>query len=290
MTTRILKYLAIFGLGSLAGYLVAKKLLEDKYAESAQEEIDSVKEYYEKKYAQYDAVNIYCENDVKITEELMKSAIEGFQEGLEEGLKEMEGRLPVTVKDAKSRIAYNDIAKSKMRQQLGITISDEVLSPLGGRLYTNEDDEVREEVRDAAGRTEREMQDADKAYQPEAQQHPYIISDVEYCEGAITHDKVSLYYYLLDDTLCEENEEIITDIANSIGDDAYALLRSGTVGTVWSRNERYGIDYEVCVVKSDYPTRDPEEREKFSAMSPREKYNQSQKITKNKKKKEDSDE
>ena len=45
MNTKVLAFLS-FSAGGLIGYLAAKKLLEDKYAQIAQEEIDSVKEAF----------------------------------------------------------------------------------------------------------------------------------------------------------------------------------------------------------------------------------------------------
>lgn len=45
MNTKALVFLS-FSLGGLVGYFAAKKLLEDKYAQLAQEEIDSVKEAF----------------------------------------------------------------------------------------------------------------------------------------------------------------------------------------------------------------------------------------------------
>lgn len=45
MNTKALAFLS-FSLGGLVGYFAAKKLLEDKYAQLSQEEIDSVKEAF----------------------------------------------------------------------------------------------------------------------------------------------------------------------------------------------------------------------------------------------------
>ena len=49
MNTKLTVLLS-FGLGGLVGYFVAAKLLEKKYSELAQEEIDNVKDYFYKKY------------------------------------------------------------------------------------------------------------------------------------------------------------------------------------------------------------------------------------------------
>jgi hypothetical protein len=125
--------------------------------------------------------------------------------------------------------------------------------------HDNDPDYYQE--RDAAGMTEAEIS-------PEIDRtQPYVIDDEEFTNGFPQHEKVSLYYYKVDDVLAEENEEVVTDIDNTIGYDAMNQFDMQT--TVWVRNEPLGIDYEVVSINKSYA----ETVAGFKApMTPREVY------------------
>ena len=106
-------------------------------------------------------------------------------------------------------------------------------------------DEEDEEVTDAAGKTEEDM-DLSKVDRTQ----PYVIDDREFCEEFDHHNKISLYYYRGDEVLCEENEEVITDAAGTVGNDALTALE--TQGSVWVRNEPLAIDYEIIALNKAY--------------------------------------
>ena len=82
---------------------------------------------------------------------------------------------------------------------------------------------------------------------------PYVIHVVEYHESNLHFDKSTIYYYDLDDTLVDENEEPIADVDAIIGD---GLMRFGDGSDdpdiVYVRNEKLGIDYEVIRVEKSY--------------------------------------
>lgn len=79
----------------------------------------------------------------------------------------------------------------------------------------------------------------------EMRREPYLISENEFAYGEelSSQDKVTITYYAGDDTLCDtdESELIMSDIA---GDCIYQAFGPG-VDTIYIRNERLGIDYEV---------------------------------------------
>ena len=79
---------------------------------------------------------------------------------------------------------------------------------------------------------------------------PYIISDEDYLKGGQANDKISLYYYKMDDILCDENEDIVDDPRLLIGSEAMNLLKNQT--TVWIRNDQIGVDYEVIGTRQRY--------------------------------------
>lgn len=156
------------------------------------------------------------------------------------------------------------IEYSKMHQPT-VTKVDSFDEPEEDPDDDEEEDIEDEEIRDEAGMTESEHLARRKVDRTQ----PYLIDDIEYSEGAPHHDKVSLYYYILDDVLCEGSEEIIDDIDNTVGYDALNALDMQT--TVWVRNERLAIDYEVISLRSSYAETVHGLRQE-AAMTPRERY------------------
>lgn len=82
---------------------------------------------------------------------------------------------------------------------------------------------------------------------------PYVINVVEYNDTNLHFDKSTIYYYNLDDTLVDENEEPIADVDMVIGD---GLMRFGEGSDdpdiVYVRNEKLAIDYEVIRSEKSY--------------------------------------
>lgn len=79
---------------------------------------------------------------------------------------------------------------------------------------------------------------------------PYIITDIEWNEEHNEFDKITLCFYR-DGIIADENEEILDDISNTIGQEAYNLLVDNG-NTVWVRNESLGADYEIVIMKLKY--------------------------------------
>lgn len=258
MFKTILKYFVTFGAGSIVGYLVTKKLLEDKYAQLAQEEINSVKEVLGRTTAERFA------KQVENAEAKGKKA-----SGVETGKREVNPNGAY----ASSRIAYNEMAKDDIRKRWD--------SEAGCALPMDDEDEeeVEEEV-DAAGYSESDHTDdsGERDLTGIDRTNPYLITDIEYNEEFDHHDKLSIYYYSYDNTLCDENEKIISDVEGTVGGDVLDILRVQNVA--WVRNEPLCTDYEICAVRGSYaelvsgiiPT---VVRQK--ASSPREDYNRKNK-------------
>ena len=86
------------------------------------------------------------------------------------------------------------------------------------------------------------------------QPKPYVITIDEFAGEEDLYDKVTIYYYDEDDTIADENEEIVSDVESVVGGDS--LLRfgegSGDYDIVYVRNERIRIDYEVIRLHRNY--------------------------------------
>lgn len=79
---------------------------------------------------------------------------------------------------------------------------------------------------------------------------PYLISIEEFSEEMPHFDKLTIHYYAYDNTLVDENEEIIPDIAVIVGD--CIPVAFGDQGVVYVRNECISVDYEVILISKSY--------------------------------------
>lgn len=119
------------------------------------------------------------------------------------------------------------------------------------------------ELTDSAGKTEAEMTSSFDS------DDPYVISSVDFERNPLAHEQVTLYYYTVDDVLCDEDEVIISNIDDTVGWDCFKLFDVQT--TAWVRNEMFETDYEIIAIKQSFaesihgiPTDE--------IMSPRERY------------------
>jgi hypothetical protein len=83
---------------------------------------------------------------------------------------------------------------------------------------------------------------------------PYVITTEEFSEGNDHYDKLTIYYYADDDTLVDDNEEIITDVIGTVGDQGLYSFGNGSddPDVVYIRNEKRETDYEVICLNKSY--------------------------------------
>lgn len=83
---------------------------------------------------------------------------------------------------------------------------------------------------------------------------PYVISIEQFSEENDHYDKSTIYFYEDDETLADENEEIIQDILSVIGGSALSSFGcgSGDREIVYVRNDKMEIDYEVIRLSKSY--------------------------------------
>ena len=229
----LIKYIMVFALGIGTGYFVTNKLLEKQYEILAQEEIDSVKNQFGKRYMKQTSTNSDRCDEVKKPSDENKSDKN-------------------TPHFSNPKTAYNEMCKEQLLEDMG--------------TFSNEQGDLT----DAAGCFEDEWNSTTSNKRID----PYVISDTEFTNEFIHHDKISLYYYVYDDVLCNENEEPIDDIDNTVGWDVFKVLETQNSG--WVRNENLGSDFEICVVQNSFLQATygiaPEEN-----LSPRETYQRQQK-------------
>lgn len=237
--------------GGGAGFLVGKTVYKKFYEDLAQEEIDSVKATFAERYKNEQSASDTSDNGVTDEE---------YEEREEKPKPVRNNVTPLT----RSSIEANQYEKAKRNYNLYHQKSEPQPDP-----KEEDDEEEDEEPRDAAGKTEKEMMDLTKVDRTQ----PYIIDDDEYTDEFPHHNKVSLYYYHEDEVLCED-EEIIRDVEQIVGDEAIPLLDEHT--TVWVRNEPLCIDYEIVGIRGSYAEL-VEAVKPAKNLSPRERYEKKQK-------------
>lgn len=84
---------------------------------------------------------------------------------------------------------------------------------------------------------------------------PYTINEDQYYnEKENTHDKVTLLYYSGDDTLVDENEEVVPNRSDLIGPALYVFTADPeeTTSIVYVRNEAISCDFNIQHVRSKF--------------------------------------
>ena len=77
-----------------------------------------------------------------------------------------------------------------------------------------------------------------------------VISMEEFMNDTSGYDRLTINYYEEDDTLADENEEIITNVENLVGDEA--LYFEDNENVVYVRNNKIGALLEILLVHGSY--------------------------------------
>jgi len=268
---KLITHLATLLMGATVGSLVTTLVIKQKYARIAEDEIESIKAYYDRTRPQELTLK-----GVPIDQKAIDLAIE-FQDAVEEVAKKIvEGDGPRTNPSgvmSRPSLANNPYEQAKKNYNLIRPMAKQPeIEPSEPPESDSDDDDEEDDgvVRDESGMSEEDHLRAAKVDRTE----PYIIEHEEFFETYPHHEKVTLYYYRLDDVLTEENEEIIDDIEGIVGYDAIAKLDTQT--SVWVRNEPLAIDYEIISLTASFAETILGVR-KNGTMSPREKYEAKQK-------------
>jgi len=237
-----IKNVAIFGAGAALGSLVTMKVLQEKYAQIAQEEIDSVKEVFRRRAdeevetdisemteEEYDA--LCSEMRAKNNSEICGAMVEGTKKGISDeepvGLKHPSVNfVKESLGDIANRVKYDQIIKKKIEE------------PDPAEEVPEEDTEMSAQHKNIFERSETA---------------PYVIPFDEFGEFS-NRDELTIFYYAEDDTLADEQEEVIPNVSEVIGDEALTSFgdRSNDPDIVYVRNERLAIDYEVIRYHKSY--------------------------------------
>lgn len=211
--------------GSAGGYIFAKKRLEKKYMEMAQEQIEAAKIFYSQKsksgeYADpIDLAAKYADED---------------------DMSEEDRALMLEVKEALEELQYNPSAEVRVVAEVE---QIEVTESIKKNMFdTHEESEV---VLDF---------DLDDELEKKAKGEPYILEEEEYLEGASEYKQHALVWYEGDGVLAsDEDDSVIQNVKRAIGE---GNLRFG-YGTkqqnlVYIRNDRLRAEYEITRSREKY--------------------------------------
>lgn len=208
-----IKNVLIFVVGAGIGSAATYKILRDKYALIAQEEIDSVKENFAKRF-----------NDE--ADEYVLQLYNDMYKEVKETIEEEEAEKTIADEEPKKNLVY--------RRTLG-RVDYSKIDPAENMSPPEDEPGV-------------------EAYAEYDDQEPYVISIDEFGEEMVHFDKLTIYYYEEDDTLADEQEEIIDDPNAIVGDESLTRFgdKSDDSDIVYVRNERISVDYEVIRLHKSY--------------------------------------
>lgn len=210
------KILLSFLGGAATGALICFAILKEKYEELANEEIENIKDYYQKEMEKID--DAYEEELDNLINTMNRDM---YEHDKREGTK--------TYVDYVKKYSPDEIVKDKYYDMPYPDVIDEDY---------HEDDELPEDP------PENDLQ----------YEKPFVISREEFDEGYPHFDKITITYYEKDDVLADEQDEIIPDIEAVVGYDS--LSRFGDMSdddcVVYVRNGRLGADYEIILTQESY--------------------------------------
>lgn len=213
----IIALLAFAG-GCVTGYFVAKNRLEEDY----QNEVQEYRERFLEKYGEDDEERDDEERDAQ------KSSLDTDPMG-------------EPYKKLVTRYDKPDLSQ---------------LIRLEPREWPEGDDEEPEEELDAE--TEaliREQEIAEEAERAERmaavdRDEPYVIDQYQFENENDHYDKIDIFYYRFDSTVCDEKDVIIDDAEDILGWDFYKTLERQTLAYV--RNEKLHSDFMVHSLSKSY--------------------------------------
>lgn len=223
----ILGILFGFGVGALAGYLIAKNTLEITYEEEYQDEIEKVREDLEAKYGVP-------------------------REPKDE---DAEKKLP-KISSLVERTSFETPLSEKANYKRVITPYHKPDLATIRRAHEGTDIEFDEptEEEEAAFMEEQEMEDAkirsDIATNID-EREPYLIDYAAYTDERPEWDKIELYYYRFDDTMCDDNDKVVEDDDERIVNaEIFQTLQKRS--NIFVRSEALQTDFEIHTLNASF--------------------------------------
>lgn len=213
------------GLGAACGFLFARRNLETKYNQIAEEEIAAMREHYQAKM-------LVAESKPSL-EEIVTESGYAIPEDNHEG-----PPMAVTPPDAVVEAAAEMAEEAE--EVSGEVVVTEKMPPV-----------VRNVFEEAAKHVE-DNWDYQKELSRRSPTEPYVIHIDEREE--FEYEEVTLTYYEADDVLCNERDEIVEDREQTVGEKSLDRFGhgSGDPSVVYVRNDSLETVFEVIKSPNSY--------------------------------------
>lgn len=209
--------------GFAAGYLVAKKHLEPKYAALAENEIAEAREHYQKihKKDQYPTVEDAVRDLIPPSEQEARDALQSYS-GLHKVAKTVE-------------IVEDEHGIHAKYEKVGIGEKPD-LDVVHRNIFVD-----GEPIND-------DDWDYDAELEQRTEDRPYIIHEDEFNENEPDFEDVALTYYAGDDILANDKDEIVEDADALIGDRNLRKFGHGSSdkNMLYVRNNTRGLNIEIA--------------------------------------------
>lgn len=202
-------------MGSAVGFFCAKKVLEKKYADLADEEIEKAKKYFKV---------LYKVDGYSTPEGAAKELGRDVEVAAATALKVYGGHM---LKPADLAVAKKVAEIAQVEEETAQEITRSVFGPT--RSTTEEAEAFAEEVRNRTDDV------------------PYVISEEEYMQNDTDYTQISLTFYEGDNVLADDRDDPIPTVDDLVGDNN--LLRFGDwsndPNVVYVRNDVREQEYEI---------------------------------------------
>lgn len=244
------------GVGSLAGYILCKKTLEDKY----RMDVEDNRQYYLEKL-----------EELGVMEEGFEAETMDEEAYDEEDEEEQEDDSPeqALIREYKGtpKLNYSKPSLDELKRAIKAGVKNvpfptatgvSAVVPSNGEESlgeVDEDDEETEYVPSDDPEYEAELEARAEEYAKRRSENmksgePYLIEPEEYVDGPEDYDRQALYYYAKDRTLCEDDDQEVEEEEACVGLDYEDVLDMQT--TCWVRNDRLRVLYEIHRINDSY--------------------------------------
>lgn len=218
--------------GAVSGYYVATKVLEERFNAKADAEIAEARRFYATlNKTDYptpsDAVKVLIDDDVD-------QAMQDYSGDPETTLKNSELKEQVPTVPGRPYATQNI--------QVGDTGTDTPTIVINN-VFTEHS---------AVNVADYEIPEEEKALR--TSDEPYLLDQTEYDDDEKAYNHMALVYYEADEILCDDQEQVITDIDGTVGEDNLQRWGAGGAGNnmILVRNEKLELDIEVLRTKASY--------------------------------------
>ena len=234
--------------GAAGGYFVANRVLEKKYVEIAEQEIEEAKRFY----SAINKVDYPTPGDM-VTALIPEDGAEIEALNAEVGEETDKEKLEREAKEA--YLKYTGNYKSKG----GVTVEGETITVTETEeTEAGEKETVTETVVHNILVDGKPLDRDDEAWEKEvaerSEDRPYVISEEEFFENEQDFEQWSMTYYAGDDVLTTDKDEVVEDVDAMVGEDNLTKFghMSKDMHLVYIKNNKRGLDFEIARSRGKY--------------------------------------